>query len=576
MNDILNLKKIYSSPNSIKFKNDISNCKNIIIDIKNIFNKSILNYQDIEYFLLLSNKFLLLYNQLLAYIQLNIYINTDNIFQYKNFKNTILSLYNDFQICENLFSKSVFTDNLQSLCKKSSLINEHINYIYNLIKKNNKNNFNNNSVIFEDRYSNIISKLQIYYKNKNYSLTESEKKMLTLEKEEERKALYIEREKALSNIAKDISYCLINIKKETLHISKKQGFETPLDMALNNINFDKKVLNNLIKSIEKHLTIFHKYLDFKAQYMKNHNGLNYYNINYPIININLPKFNIDKTESNLIKIFDNYSESLSHLTYNLFHNHFIDYKNRLNKSSISCHIKILNLKESRIICHEKNSIKDLFEIGHEIGHAYHGYCIMKTESAINSEIPLYLSEINSLFCELLIYNNLFQKSTKKEKICLLDMFLSYATYAIVEIYSRFLFEYELFHMLETNKEISSKEISNLMISTQKQAFKNSINPNFIDKYLWIYKPHFYSVNDCFYNFPYALGLLYAIKLFEIYKHTNSKQFKLNFDNFLRLSGRNDFDHLSKIFNINIFDPNCFETAFLKINDLINELIILFN
>ncbi|MCG4877905.1 hypothetical protein L0N00_15865, partial [Eggerthella lenta] len=49
----------------------------------------------------------------------------------------------------------------------------------------------------------------------------------------------------------------------------------------------------------------------------------------------------------------------------------------------------------------------------------------------------------------------------------------------------------------------------IMVETQKQAYGDGLDPNYLHPYMWICKSHYYSSGLSFYNFPYAFGALFA-------------------------------------------------------------------
>ena len=147
------------------------------------------------------------------------------------------------------------------------------------------------------------------------------------------------------------------------------------------------------------------------------------------------------------------------------------------------------------------------------------------------------------------------------------MLLSYLTQSIGEIYIRFLFEKEIFNLINAGNDCTN-EFNTIMHNCQKKVFNNLISTN---NYLWILKPHYFSSEYSFYNFPYALGTLYAIHLLDIFSTNNTKDFVSEFEKFLAKSTTTSLDDLSKIFKFDLNSPSFYDKAFLKINNYVNEL-----
>lgn len=566
MNNILNLSKLYTSISSPNLHSDINVCKAIISHINELINGK-MTVVKIEQILNNINRFYLIYNRIITYIQMNIYININNTNAFI-LKDSISNLYDTFLKSQQNFAKLLSCIDLDSIIEQSDYIKAHKEY---LIKITFSSSLSNNKLYdinkYESSYDKLINKQTVTLNGKNHSVASLNFLIRNNNNYSIKKQLYKKQQSALNNIKAPVAECLFNIKKLTTQYAKDCNYQSVLSMSLENMHFSNKQLDTLIFSIEKNLNIFDKYLSIKSHFMNNSNKLHYYDINSPISNSPFPNQTINATKNYLINTFAKYSTSLSNLTSEIFENNYIDYSNRKNKSNVSCHIKILELKESRIIYHRTNTFQDIFSIGHEIGHAYHSKCIMNSNTAINSEIPLCSLEIGSMFFELFLYDDMIKRSSKNDKIILLDMLLSYLTQSIGEIYIRFLFEKEVFNLVNAGNDCTN-EFNTIMHDCQKKVFGNLISTN---DYLWILKPHYFSSEYSFYNFPYALGTLYAIHLLDIFSTNNAKNFVPEFETFLAKTTTTSLGDLSKIFKFDLNNPSFYDKAFLKINNYVNEL-----
>ena len=566
MNNILNLNKLYTSIDSPNLQSDINACKAIITHTNELLDEKINSIQ-IEQILHNINRFHLIYNKMQTYIQMNIYIDVANA-KASLLKDSILILYDSFLETQQNFAKMLSCFDINSLIQQSNYIKIHKEY---LLKITSASSLSNNKLYdinkYENDYHQLINKQTVNLNGQNHSVASLNFLIHNNNNYSIKKQLYKKQESALNNIKAPVSECLFNIKKLTTQYAKDCNYQSVLSMSLESMHFSNKQLDTLIFAIEKNLNIFDKYLGIKSHFMNNSNKLHYYDINSPILNSPFPNQTINTTKKYLINTFSKYSTSLSNLTSGIFENNYIDYSNRKNKSNVSCHIKILELKESRIIYHRTNTFQDIFSIGHEIGHAYHSKCIMNSNTAINSEIPLCSLEIASMFFELFLYDDMIKRSSKKDKIILFDMLLSYLTQSIGEIYIRFLFEKEIFNLINAGNDCTN-EFNTIMHNCQKKVFNNLISTN---NYLWILKPHYFSSEYSFYNFFYALGTLYAIHLLDIFSTNNTKDFVSEFEKFLAKSTTTSLDDLSKIFKFDLNSPSFYDKAFLKINNYVNEL-----
>src|SRR5690606_26605811 len=101
-----------------------------------------------------------------------------------------------------------------------------------------------------------------------------------------------------------------------------------------------------------------------------------------------------------------------------------------------------------------------------------------------------------------------------EKLSLLEMGLQGDTQVIIDILSRFMFESKVFE--SANRPISKHEMKKWMLDAQKEAYLDGLDHDNLHPYMWLVKGHYYSAGLNYYNFPYAVGLLFGKGLYAQY------------------------------------------------------------
>jgi oligoendopeptidase F len=119
----------------------------------------------------------------------------------------------------------------------------------------------------------------------------------------------------------------------------------------------------------------------------------------------------------------------------------------------------------------------------------------------------------------------------------------------VDIYSRYLFEKEVFER-RANAELSADDFNDIMERAQKETYGEGLDEQYLQKFMWTWKPHYYSPDLSFYNYPYAFGLLFATGLYAIYKQ-RGESFVEDYKNLLSSTGEETAAKLAKRFGIDI-------------------------
>ena len=79
---------------------------------------------------------------------------------------------------------------------------------------------------------------------------------------------------------------------------------------------------------------------------------------------------------------------------------------------------------------------------------------------------------------------------------------------------------------------------------------DGLDERYLQKYMWTWKPHYYSPGFPFYNFPYAFGLLFGTGLYAIYQQRGD-EFVKDYKHLLASTGENSAAKLAKRFGIDI-------------------------
>jgi oligoendopeptidase F len=197
------------------------------------------------------------------------------------------------------------------------------------------------------------------------------------------------------------------------------------------------------------------------------------------------------------------------------------------------------------------SMDQVSTIAHELGHGFHNDCEYKANrTQLQKDTPMTLAETASIMCETIVSNAALKlAASPEEELAILDGMLVGDSHVIVDIYSRFLFEKEVFERREKSV-LSADELSEIMLSAQKATFGDGLDENYLQKYMWTWKPHYYSGELSFYNFPYAFGLLFATGLYAIYQERGTA-FVPEYKDLLSCTGMNQAVDLARRFNIDI-------------------------
>lgn len=353
--------------------------------------------------------------------------------------------------------------------------------------------------------------------------------------------------KSYCKIEESSAACLNGIKGEVITLSKMRGYSSPLEETLINSRMDRETLDAMLSAMVESLPQFHRYFLKKAEKLGYKKGMPFYEMFAPMGEAEM-KFSYEEASDFIIRNFRTFSTRLGDYAENAFKKRWIDAEPRQGKRGGAFCSNLHSIKESRILTNFTGSFSDVATLAHELGHGYHGACLTE-ETYLNSNYPMPIAETASIFCETIVKKAALKSATSEEQLTILESDISDAAQVIVDIYSRYLFETELFRRREKSS-LSVKELKEIMMDAQKKAYGPSLDENELHPYMWVNKPHYYYADANFYNFPYAFGLLFSKGLYAEYIK-RGESFVNEYDKLLSVTGKNKIADVTALMGIDI-------------------------
>jgi pepF/M3 family oligoendopeptidase len=368
---------------------------------------------------------------------------------------------------------------------------------------------------------------------------------------EVRERAYKTEHKVWEELKEPLAACLNGVKGETLTLDKHRGRRDCLHASLDMARIDQGTLDAMLSAIKASLPSFRRYFQAKARLL-GMEKLPWWSLLAPLGESG-QSFSFEEARALILEHFGSFSEELKTFASTAFDQRWIDAEQRPGKRGGAYCMEIPALKESRVMCNFDGSLDQVMTIAHELGHGFHNYCAFKADKTpLQTRTPMTLAETASIMCETIVFNAILAGiSNPAEELAVLESNLSGCGEVIVDIYSRFLFEKELFARREKSS-LSADEISEIMLEAQRQSYGDGLDENVLHQYMWTWKPHYYSPSLAFYNYPYAFGLLFASGLYAIYQKRGA-EFVPDYMRLLASTGEASAADLAARFGIDIRD-----------------------
>lgn len=322
-----------------------------------------------------------------------------------------------------------------------------------------------------------------------------------------------------------LAAALNNLKGATIALNKKRNWNSALEHSCFESHISSKTLNSLIGAIEDSLPMWRSYMQTKAKIL-NIKELAFYDLFAPLPHPDSEstsdqkskKWTFSEAKEYIIDRYNSFSEDMGNFARHAFTENWIDAEIRAGKVGGAYDTPFPAQGVSRILSNFNGTFNDVTTLAHELGHAYHDYCV-KDLPYMLSEYPMTLAETASIFAETIVMNDMITKTTGFEKARLIEMHLQDCNQVLVDILSRFYFERSVFEERQKG-ELSASDFCTLMDKAQNDTYNNGLSKE-RHPYLWAVKSHYYITDFDFYNYPYAFGQLFASALYARFQKEGS-------------------------------------------------------
>lgn len=350
-------------------------------------------------------------------------------------------------------------------------------------------------------------------------------------------------------VQETLASCLNGVKGETNTLNKKRGRKDAIHASLDAARMDRKTLDAMLSAMKDSFPMFRDYFHAKAKKLGKEQ-LAWWDVFAPMGKTD-KVYSFEEARDFILENFGKFSPDLATFAKRAFDNNWIDAQQRDGKRGGAFCMQVQNVKESRILANFDGSFDGVSTLAHELGHAFHNECAYQAnKTQLQQRTPMTLAETASTMCETIVTEAVLASAPDpEEELAVLEAQIQGAAQVVVDIYSRYLFEKEVFERREKS-ELSADDFNDIMERAQKETYGDGLDERYLQKFMWTWKPHYYSTGLSFYNYPYAFGLLFATGLYAIYQKRGAS-FVQDYKNLLASTGEDTAAKLAKRFGIDI-------------------------
>lgn len=394
----------------------------------------------------------------------------------------------------------------------------------------------------------ILSKQVVEFQGKKLPVAEASQKIHDLPLKE-RRELHEKTMKVLEGVS-DIAESEINAVVMDKKINDElRGFKEPFDATILGYQNDRKSVLALVQAVTKNYPISHRFYALKAKLLKLPN-LEYSDRNVGI-GENVKEVKFEEAVAILREIFGAADKRYLDILDSYLANGQIDVYPKVGKTG-GAYCAGASKIPTFVLLNYTNTLDQVMTFAHEMGHAIHTEA-SKVQPALYEHYTISTAEVASTFFEAMVFDALFEKMTKEEKVLALHNKINDDIQTVFRQIACFNFETDLHKTIRAKGAMSKEEIGALM-NKHMQAYMGPITRmKDIDGNFFVQWGH---IRRFFYVYSYAFGQLISKALYAEYK--KDKKFIEKVNKFLAAGGSDSPENIFKSIGIDVTKPDFWE------------------
>lgn len=296
--------------------------------------------------------------------------------------------------------------------------------------------------------------------------------------------------------------------RQAAFFAEERGYESTLHAALDEGNIPVSVYENLVDSVEGHLTPLHRYLELRRRVLKLEE-LHMYDVYVPVVDEVSRSIPFEEAKQMVKNGLAPLGEEYLDLLQEGFDNRWIDVYENEGKRTGAYSWGAYGTHPYVLLNYQGN-LNQVFTLAHEMGHALHSWYSDHSQNYLNAGYHIFVAEVASTCNEALLIHYLMDHTEDvKEKAYLISYFLEQFRTTLYRQTMFAHFEKDMHRLVEQGKTLTAELLCDAYYALNRLYFGDGVVSDDAIRYEWARIPHFYTP---FYVYQYATGFSAAIAI----------------------------------------------------------------
>jgi oligoendopeptidase F len=372
------------------------------------------------------------------------------------------------------------------------------------------------------------------------------------------------------DVKNTLAATLAGTMQKDWYYSKARHYSSSLQRALDAENLPDGVYHNLVKTVNDHRQLLHRYVALKKKVLKLDDGVHFYDLYVDLVDLPEKTYSFEEGRQLVLEGVKPFGPDYLAIMNKAFSSRWMDVYENKGKRSGAYNMGTY-LSAPYVLLNYQGRFHDVSTVAHELGHAMQSWFAKENQPPVYSGYPMFTAEVASTAAEIVFKQSMLERTKEpKERAVLVNAMLEDMRATIFR-QTQFA-EFDLFaHTLAEKGEPMTAEG---LMKQYRESYERYYGPDFvIDKPLEVEClriPHFYRG---YYVYRYADSYCAAAAIAKrILKQEPGAQEA--WMKFLKVGNSMYAIEMLKVAGVDMTTPKPVEDALSIFEQLLNELELL--
>jgi oligoendopeptidase F len=205
--------------------------------------------------------------------------------------------------------------------------------------------------------------------------------------------------------------------------SKARKYPTSLARALDAENLPPGVYDNLVKTVNAHRQLLHRYVALKKRVLKLEDGVHFYDLYVNLVDVPEREYTFEQGRDLVLNGVKPFGEDYGAVLKQAFDSRWIDVFENKGKRSGAYNAGTY-LSPPYVLLNYKGRFRDVSTLAHELGHAAQSWFAKENQPPIYAGYPMFTAEVASTAGEIVFKRSILDATKdRKERAFMINQML---------------------------------------------------------------------------------------------------------------------------------------------------------